>query len=100
MPCTGPAVYANRCTALHPIFSHLGTLALSRRHQPVPRTGPRTGAVKASARALAPFGDLPMVIPDTLSIWLKEQAWPIAILLSFVAFVFLVLKLSVARRRS
>jgi len=41
-----------------------------------------------------------MVIPDTLSIWLKEQAWPIAILLSFVAFVFAVLKISVARRRS
>jgi hypothetical protein len=41
-----------------------------------------------------------MVIPDTLSIWLNEQAWPIGILLSFVVFVFVVLKISVARRRA
>jgi hypothetical protein len=40
-----------------------------------------------------------MVTPDTLSIWLKEQALPIGILLILVGVALLILKLSAVRRR-
>ena len=40
-----------------------------------------------------------MVTPDTLSIWLKEQAWPIGIVLLFIGLAFLILKVSAVRRR-
>jgi hypothetical protein len=39
-----------------------------------------------------------MVTPDTLSIWLREQAWPIAIIAVFLGLAFLALKLSAKRR--
>ncbi len=39
-----------------------------------------------------------MVTPDTLSIWLKEQAWPIAIILFLAVAAFLAVKLSAQRR--
>jgi len=39
-----------------------------------------------------------MVAPDTLTIWLKQQAWPIAILLGCLLLVLLVLKISADRR--
>jgi len=39
-----------------------------------------------------------MVTPDTLTIWLKEQAVPIAIILGLVLLAFLVLKISASRR--
>ena len=41
-----------------------------------------------------------MVTPDTLSIWLKEQAWPIGIILLLVAVAFLILKISAQRRHA
>lgn len=40
-----------------------------------------------------------MVTPDTLSIWLKEQALPIGIVLILVGLAFLALKISASRRR-
>jgi hypothetical protein len=39
-----------------------------------------------------------MVTPDTLSIWLKEQAWPLGIIFALVAVAFVLLKLSAVRR--
>jgi ABC-type dipeptide/oligopeptide/nickel transport system permease component len=39
-----------------------------------------------------------MVTPDTLTIWLKEQAWPIAIIVGLVVFAFIVIKISASRR--
>jgi acyl carrier protein len=39
-----------------------------------------------------------MVTPDTLSIWLKEQAWPIGIVVVCVILAFVILKLSAKRR--
>jgi acyl carrier protein len=39
-----------------------------------------------------------MDTPDTLTIWLREQAWPIAIILGLVVLAFLVLKISARRR--
>ena len=39
-----------------------------------------------------------MVTPDTLSIWLKEQAWPIGIIVALFVFAFIVLKVSAKRR--
>jgi len=39
-----------------------------------------------------------MVTPDTLTIWLKEQAWPIGIIVACVLLAFLVLKISASRR--
>jgi hypothetical protein len=39
-----------------------------------------------------------MDTPDSLSLWLKEQAWPIAILAGLVILTFIVLKLSASRR--
>ncbi len=41
-----------------------------------------------------------MVTPDTLSIWLREQAWPIGIILFLVAAALVVLKLSAQRRHA
>jgi hypothetical protein len=41
-----------------------------------------------------------MVTPDTLSIWLKEQALPIGILLILIGLALLALKLSANRRRT
>ena len=40
-----------------------------------------------------------MATPDTLTIWLREQAWPIGIILGAVLLAFLVLKISASRRR-
>ena len=40
-----------------------------------------------------------MVTPDTSMIWLREQAWPIGIILGAVLLAFLVLKISASRRR-
>jgi acyl carrier protein len=40
-----------------------------------------------------------MVTPDTLTIWLREQAWPIGIILGAILLAFLVLKISASRRR-
>ncbi len=39
-----------------------------------------------------------MVTPDTLSIWLKEQAWPLGIIAVCVILAFVVLKVSAKRR--
>jgi len=39
-----------------------------------------------------------MVTPDTLSIWLNEQAWPLAIIAVCIIAAFLVLKFSAKRR--
>ncbi len=39
-----------------------------------------------------------MVTPDSLSVWLNEQAWPIAIIVACVVFAFLALKISAQRR--
>ena len=39
-----------------------------------------------------------MVTPDTVSIWFKEQAWPIGLILLLVAAAFLTVKLSSRRR--
>jgi len=39
-----------------------------------------------------------MVTPDSLSVWLNEQAWPIAIIVACVVFAFLALKISAKRR--
>lgn len=39
-----------------------------------------------------------MVTPDTLSIWLKEQAWPLGIIAVCIIAAFLVLKISAKRR--
>ena len=39
-----------------------------------------------------------MVTPDSLTIWLKQQAWPIGLLLACALLVFLVLKISANRR--
>jgi hypothetical protein len=39
-----------------------------------------------------------MVTPDTLSIWLKEQAWPLGILFALVVAAFAILKISAVRR--
>jgi len=39
-----------------------------------------------------------MVTPDTLTIWLKEQAWPIGIIVACVVLAFLLLKISASRR--
>ena len=39
-----------------------------------------------------------MVTPDTLTIWLKEQAWPIGIILGCILLAFLVIKISASRR--
>jgi hypothetical protein len=39
-----------------------------------------------------------MVTPDTLSIWLKEQAWPLGIIFILVAVAFVILKLSATSR--
>jgi hypothetical protein len=39
-----------------------------------------------------------MVTPDTLSIWLREQAWPIGIIVVCVILAFVILKLSAKRR--
>jgi hypothetical protein len=41
-----------------------------------------------------------MFTPDSVSIWLKEQAWPIAIILLLAVAVFILLKLSVIHRRA
>lgn len=41
-----------------------------------------------------------MVTPDTLTIWLKEQAWPIGIILGCLILAFLVIKISASRRHS
>jgi hypothetical protein len=40
-----------------------------------------------------------MVTPDTLSLWLKEQSWPLAIIAVLVLGAFLTLKYSARRRR-
>jgi len=39
-----------------------------------------------------------MVTPDSLTIWLKEQAWPIGLLLVCALLVYLLLKFSAGRR--
>ena len=39
-----------------------------------------------------------MVTPDTLTIWLREQAWPIGIFVGLALLAFLVLKISASRR--
>ena len=39
-----------------------------------------------------------MITPDTLSIWIKEQAWPIAIVLICAGLAFALLKYSAKRR--
>jgi acyl carrier protein len=39
-----------------------------------------------------------MVTPDSLYIWLKEQAWPVVIIAALVVFAFLLLKFSAKRR--
>ncbi len=39
-----------------------------------------------------------MDTPDSLSLWLKEQTWPIAIILGLVVLTFIALKLSASRR--
>ena len=39
-----------------------------------------------------------MVTPDTLTLWLKEQAWPLGIIVAFVLFAFIALKVSADRR--
>jgi hypothetical protein len=39
-----------------------------------------------------------MVTPDTLSVWLNEQAWPIAIIAIFCLLAFVALKVSAQRR--
>ena len=39
-----------------------------------------------------------MVTPDTLSTWLNEQAWPIAIIVGCIVFAFIALKVSAQRR--
>jgi len=39
-----------------------------------------------------------MVTPDNLTIWLKEQALPIGIIIGLVLLTFLVLKISASRR--
>jgi len=41
-----------------------------------------------------------MVTPDSLSIWLREQTWPIVIILACVAFAFFALKISARRRHA
>jgi hypothetical protein len=41
-----------------------------------------------------------MDTPDTLTIWLREQAWPIAIILGLVILAFIVLKISARRRHN
>jgi len=35
-----------------------------------------------------------MVTPDTLSVWLNEQAWPIAIIVACIVIAFIALKVS------
>jgi hypothetical protein len=39
-----------------------------------------------------------MDTPDSLSVWLKDQSWPIAIILGLIILTFLALKFSAARR--
>jgi len=39
-----------------------------------------------------------MVTPDNLSLWLNEQAWPIAIIVGCIVFAFIALKVSAQRR--
>ncbi len=39
-----------------------------------------------------------MVTPDSLEIWLNEQAWPIAIIVGCIVLAFLALKISAGRR--
>lgn len=39
-----------------------------------------------------------MVTPDTLTIWLKEQAWPIGIIVACVLLALIVLKISASSR--
>jgi hypothetical protein len=39
-----------------------------------------------------------MVTPDSLSVWLNEQAWPIAIIVACIVFAFVALKVSAKRR--
>ena len=41
-----------------------------------------------------------MVTPDTLSGWLKAQAWPLGILFLLLAIAFIVLKVSAQRRHA
>jgi hypothetical protein len=41
-----------------------------------------------------------MVTPDTLSIWLKEQALPVGIVLILIGLALLALKISASRRRT
>jgi ABC-type dipeptide/oligopeptide/nickel transport system permease component len=40
-----------------------------------------------------------MDTPDSLALWLREQAWPIAIIAGFFLLTFLVLKFSAKRRQ-
>jgi hypothetical protein len=40
-----------------------------------------------------------MATPDTITLWLREQAWPLVIVAACVALAFLVLKISADRRR-
>ena len=39
-----------------------------------------------------------MVTPDSLSVWLNEQAWPIAIIAACIIFAFVALKVAASRR--
>jgi len=39
-----------------------------------------------------------MVTPDSLSVWLNEQAWPIAIIAACIVLAFIALKISARRR--
>jgi len=39
-----------------------------------------------------------MDTPDSLTVWLKDQSWPIAVILGLIVLTFLVLKFSAARR--
>lgn len=41
-----------------------------------------------------------MFTPDSLSMWLREQAWPIAFCLAALVLLFVVLKLSAVHRRT
>jgi hypothetical protein len=41
-----------------------------------------------------------MLTPDSLSVWLKEQSWPIGIVLSLVVVGFIILKVSAHRRQT
>ncbi|MEO6924506.1 MAG: hypothetical protein ABI142_11825 [Bryocella sp.] len=39
-----------------------------------------------------------MYTPDSLSAWLRDQSWPIAVLLGFIVLTLIVLKISASRR--